>query len=283
MKTRSAQQSAHCVLFVGLVGYPPMTQSYTRILLVAGLAFAATQVLAQAPPPVTPMTPDVIEKYEQTLPAAEFIRRDAMVPMRDGTKLFTVVVMKKGTSNAPILLSRTPYNASKSTHRVASQRIVDILEIMDAEFVEDGYIRVYQDIRGLHKSEGAWILNRPLAGPLNDTGIDESTDAWDTIDWLVKNTPESNGNVGVIGSSYLGFTTLMAQINPHPALKATVPQSPMVDGWMGDDWFHNGAFRVSSIDFVVGQGTDKARGGGEFALGAGDFYTRYLEAGSIAR
>ena len=123
---------------------------------------------------------------------------------------------------------------------------------MDAEFVEDGYIRVYQDIRGLHRSEGAWVLNRPLAGPVNDTGIDESTDAYDTIDWLVKNTPESNGKVGVIGSSYLGFTTLMAEINPHPALKATVPQSPMVDGWMGDDWFHNGAFRVSSLDYIVG-------------------------------
>ena len=153
---------------------------------------------------------------------------------------------------------------------------------MDAEFVEDGYIRVYQDIRGLHRSEGAWVLNRPLAGPVNDTGIDESTDAYDTIDWLVKNTPESNGKVGVIGSSYLGFTTLMAEINPHPALKAAVPQSPMVDGWMGDDWFHNGAFRVSSFDYIVGLSTKKGDGDGDFALGGGDHYTRYLEAGSVA-
>ena len=127
------------------------------------------------------MTPDVIDKYEQRLPSADFVRREAMVPMRDGTKLFTVVVMKKGTANAPILLSRSPYDAHKSTHRVSSQRIVDILEVMDAEFVEDGYIRVYQDIRGLHRSEGQWVLNRPLAGPVNDTGIDESTDAYDTI------------------------------------------------------------------------------------------------------
>jgi uncharacterized protein len=238
--------------------------------------------LAQDPPRVTPMTPDVVEKYESTLPTAEFIRREAMVPMRDGTKLYTTVVMKKGANNAPILLSRTPYDAHKSVHRVASQRLVDIVEVMDAEFVEDGYIRVYQDIRGLHRSEGAFVLNRPLSGPLNDTGIDESTDAYDTIEWLVKNTPESNGNVGIIGSSYLGFTTLMAQINPHPALKAAVPQSPMVDGWMGDDWFHNGAFRVSSLDFAVSQGTNKAQGGGDFALGAGDDYTRYLEAGSMA-
>ncbi len=259
-----------------------MTHVLPRALsfLAAGLLAAAA--IAQDPPRVTPMTPDVVASYEQTLPSADFIRREAMVPMRDGTKLYTVVVMKKGTANAPILLSRTPYDAYEETHRVASQRIVDILELMDSDFVEDGYIRVYQDIRGLHRSEGAYVMNRPLAGPLNDTGIDESTDAYDTIDWLVKTVPESNGKVGIIGSSYLGFTTLMAEINPHPALKAAVPESPMVDGWMGDDWFHNGAFRVSSLDYAVGQATDKARGGGEFALGAGDDYTRYLEAGSVA-
>ena len=251
-------------------------------LILAGVAtVAVVQALAQDPARVTPMTPDVIDKYEQTLPSADFIRREAMVPMRDGVKLYTVVVMKKGTADAPILLSRTPYDAHGSTHRVASQRAVDILEIMDAEFVEDGYIRVYQDIRGLHRSEGQWVLNRPLAGPVNDTKIDESTDAYDTIDWLVKNMPESNGKVGVIGSSYLGFTTLMAQINPHPALKATVPQSPMVDGWMGDDWFHNGAFRVSALDYVVGLSLAKGTGKGDFALGGGDHYTRYLEAGSM--
>jgi uncharacterized protein len=260
--------------------------TFTRLLpLAAALLIPAAASHSQNAPPaaaVTPMTPDVVAgDYEQVLPSADFIRRDAMVPMRDGVKLYTVVVMRKGVTNAPILLSRTPYDAHSSTHRVASQRAVDILEVMDAEFVEDGYIRVYQDVRGLHRSEGEWVLNRPLVGPLNNTGIDESTDAYDTIDWLVKNTPESNGKVGVIGSSYLGFTTLMAEINPHPALKAAVPQSPMVDGWMGDDWFHNGAFRVSSIDYVVGLSTKKGDGNGEIALGGGDHYTRYLEAGSI--
>src|SRR5262245_44425207 len=272
-----------CTLIGWHVGFPAMKTPFTRFVsfVAPGLLFADI-AMADVSPRVTPMTPDVIEKYEQTLPSADFIRREAMVPMRDGTKLYTVVVMKKGTSNGPILLSRSPYDAHHSTHRVHSQRIVDILEVMDAEFVEDGYIRVYQDIRGLHRSEGAYIMNRPLAGPLNDTGIDESTDAYDTIDWLVKNVPESNGKVGIIGSSYLGFTTLMAEINPHPALKAAVPQSPMVDGWMGDDWFHNGAFRVSSLDYAVGQATNKAEGGGEFALGEGDQYTRYLEAGSVA-
>ena len=250
-------------------------------------AFAAVltfafNTIAQTPDRVTPMTPDVVKEYEQTLPSADFVRREAMVPMRDGVKLFTVVMMKKGVKNAPILLSRTPYNASGSASRNSSQRLVDILEVMDTEFVDDGYIRVYQDIRGLYRSEGEWVLNRPIAGPLNKTGIDEATDAYDTIDWLVKNTPESNGNVGVIGSSYLGFTALMSLIDPHPALKAVIAQSPMVDGWMGDDWFHNGAFRVSSLAYTLGLGFNKGKGGGEFALGAGDEYTRFLEAGSVA-
>lgn len=252
--------------------------------LIALLATTAAPAQQPAPPSakVTPMTPDVVASYDPVLPSADFIRREAMVPMRDGTKLYTVIVMKKGTKGGPILLSRTPYNAHGAVRRVASQRIVDILPVMDTEFAEDGYIRVYQDIRGLYRSEGEFVLNRPIVGPLNDTGIDESTDAYDAIDWLVKNVPESNGRVGVIGSSYLGFTTLAAEINPHPALKAAVPQSPMVDGWMGDDWFHNGAFRVSSLDFAVSQSTDKARAGAGFALGEGDHYTRYLEAGSMA-
>jgi putative CocE/NonD family hydrolase len=259
-----------------------MTQPLSRLAPLLAALLLSTATTAQTPARVTPMTPDVVASYEQVLPSADFIRREAMVPMRDGTKLYTVIVMKKGTRNGPILLSRTPYDAHGETHRVASQRINDILEVMDSEFVQDGYIRVYQDIRGLHRSEGEYVMNRPLAGPLNATGIDESTDAYDTIDWLVKNVPESNGKVGVVGSSYLGFTTLMAEINPHPALKAAVPESPMVDGWMGDDWFHNGAFRISSLDYAVGQATNKGEGGGEFALGGGDDYTRYLEAGSVA-
>jgi uncharacterized protein len=255
-----------------------MIQKLSRTALLAS-AMIAAPLLAQDR--VTPMTPDVMDKYEQVLPSADFVRREAMVPMRDGTKLYTTWVMKKGATGAPILLSRSPYDAHGSTHRVASQRGVDILEAMDKEFFEDGYIRVYQDIRGLHRSEGQYIMNRPVAGVQNDTGIDESTDAYDTIDWLVKNLPESNGKVGIIGSSYLGFTTLAAEINPHPALKAAVPESPMVDGWMGDDWFHNGAFRISSLDYAVGQATNKAEGGGEFALGQGDDYNKYLSAGSV--
>jgi putative CocE/NonD family hydrolase len=253
-----------------------MTNIRTPIAFALLLTSAAA---IAAPPAVTPMTPDTVPSLEPVRADADFVRRVAMVPMRDGVKLYTVIVMKKGTKGAPILMTRTPYDAKGSTSRLASQRIVDILPAMDTDFVEDGYIRVYQDIRGLHHSEGAYVTNRPLAGPLNPTGIDESTDAYDTIDWLVKNVPESNGRVGAIGSSYPGFTTLMAEINPHPALKAAAPESPMVDGWRGDDWFHNGAFRNPNLDYTVGQSTDKADGT-EVAVGVGDDYERYLAAGS---
>jgi putative CocE/NonD family hydrolase len=253
----------------------------TKLALRLTASLLPLLALAAAPAPVTPMTPDVVAKYNPVLPEADYIKRVAMVPMRDGTKLYTVIVMRKGTTGGPILLSRTPYDAKSSMARTPSQSVVDILPIMYKEFVNDGYIIVQQDIRGLHNSEGEFVMNRPIVGPLNHTDIDESTDAYDAIDWLVKNVPESNGKVGTIGSSYLGFLTLASEINPHPALKAAVPQSPMVDGWMGDDWFHNGAFRTGSLDFAVSQSTAKADGDG-LALGTGDDYTRYLEAGSMA-
>jgi hypothetical protein len=225
-----------------------------------------------------PMTPDGIASYNFVQAQADYIRREAMIPMRDGVKLYTVIVMRKGTKNGPILLTRTPYNADGATSRNRSQKIEEILPVMDAEFVNDGYIRVYQDVRGLYRSEGDYVMNRPLRGPLNTTNVDHATDAYDTIDWLVKNVPESNGKVGITGSSYPGFTSLMALIDPHPALKAAVPQSPMVDGWMGDDWFHNGAFRQPSFDYALQQTAKK--GGGNVPYGTGDDYTVYLETGS---
>ncbi|MFT3724097.1 MAG: CocE/NonD family hydrolase [Hyphomonadaceae bacterium] len=253
-----------------------------KISLSAGIAVAlgvSAAALAQQPPAVTPMTPEMNPAYNATRPESDFIRKEVMIPMRDGAKLFTVIAMKKGTSNAPILLTRTVYNAGRATSRTPSQRLVDILPVMDAEFVNDGYIRVYQDARGRNKSEGEFVMNRPIIGPLNKTKVDESTDAWDTIDWLVKNVPESNGKVGITGSSYLGFTSVVATINPHPALKAAVPQSPMIDGWMGDDWFHNGAFRQTNFDYVT-QMTTNAGDNNPVASGTGDDYLTFLQAGS---
>jgi putative CocE/NonD family hydrolase len=149
----------------------------------------------------------------------------------------------------------------------------------DDVLVPPGFIRVYQDVRGKYGSEGDYVMTRPLRGPLNDTPVDHSTDAYDTIDWLVKNVPESNRRVAMIGSSYEGFTVLMALVNPHPALKAAVPINPMVDGWKGDDWFHNGAFRQTNFDYLYSQTT--ARGEGkQIARGAYDDFELFLRTGS---
>ncbi|HEY0313362.1 MAG TPA: CocE/NonD family hydrolase [Allosphingosinicella sp.] len=246
------------------------------------LGYAALALLTAAPAGLLaqtdPMTPDMVARYERVRPNADYVRREVMIPMRDGKRLYTVIVMRKGTRAGPILLTRTPYDAAKTTWRNPSQKIEEILPVMDAEFVNDGYIRVYQDVRGEHRSEGEYVMTRPLRGPLNPTAVDHSTDAYDTIDWLVKNVAETNGRVAITGSSYPGFTSLMALIDPHPALKAAVPQSPMVDGWMGDDWFHNGAFRQTNYDYLSGQ--TAREGGGPVPYGAGDDYSLFLDAGS---
>ena len=202
-----------------------------------------------------------------------------MIPMRDGVKLYTVIVVPKGAKGAPILLTRTPYNAAGRTERAESPRMLATLPQGDEVFVTDGYIRVFQDVRGKYGSEGDYVMTRPLQGPLNSSNVDHSTDAYDTIDWLVKNVPESNGKVGMLGSSYEGFTVVMALVNPHPALKVAAPMSPMVDGWMGDDWFHYGAFRQTNFDYYAGQ--TAARGaGGDIARAGYDDYDNFRRAGS---
>ncbi len=190
----------------------------------------------------------------------DYDRREVMIPMRDGVKLHTVIlvpkVAPKGAKNLPILLTRTPYNANALTTNMQSSHLGSSLYGYDNAtdvIVDGGYIRVIQDVRGKYGSEGDYVMNRPLRGPLNPTKVDHATDTYDTIDWLVKNTPESNGKVGIIGISYDGFTTLMGLFHPHPALKVAVPMNPMVDGWKGDDWFHNGAFREQNMSYIYEQ------------------------------
>ena len=216
-----------------------------------------------------------------TVPTAnqDYVKREAMIPMRDGVKLYTVIVVPKGARNAPILLTRTPYNASKRTSRNVSTHMNAVLPQGDEVFVEHGYIRVFQDVRGKYKSEGDYVMTRPVRGPLNRTSTDHVTDAYDTIDWLVKNTPESNGRVGMIGSSYEGFTVVTALLDPHPALKVAAPESPMVDGWMGDDWFHYGAFRQTNFDYTSSQTTKKDEGD-DVIRSAFDDYEGFRRAGS---
>jgi putative CocE/NonD family hydrolase len=224
--------------------------------LIAALAYAA--VATDTDQPAGTAAPgDIPDKFEAPKSLYDFDKREVMIPMRDGIKLFTIIVIPKGTTRAPIILDRTPYSAAKFVTRAPSPHAALALPNAYGELAEAGYIIVVQDVRGKFKSEGSYIMNRPLSGPLNDSGVDHSTDAYDTIDWLVKNVPESNGKVGTMGTSYDGFTVLMSLVNPHPALKAAVPFNPMVDPWMGDDWFHNGAFRQTYADYIYVQTTAK--------------------------
>jgi uncharacterized protein len=186
----------------------------------------------------------------------DYTRREVMIPMRDGIKLHTVILVPTSAKRAGILLTRTPYSATTLTTNSQSTHLGPTLWGYDnatETIVNGGYIRVVQDIRGKYGSEGDYIMNRPIHGPLNPTPVDESTDTYDTIDWLLKNTPESNGKVGILGISYDGFLSLMPLIHPHPALKCVVPMNPMVDGWRGDDWFHNGAFRQQNLPYIYEQ------------------------------
>jgi putative CocE/NonD family hydrolase len=228
---------------------------------------------------------DIPKSFAVPNTSYEYAKREAMIPMRDGVKLYTVMVIPNGARNAPMILTRTPYNASKRLARNDSPHLLSVLPLSDEVFGADGYIRVFQDVRGKYKSEGEYVMTRPVRGPLNPTATDHVTDAYDTIDWLVKNTPESNGRVGMIGSSYEGFTVVMALLNPHPALKVAVPESPMVDGWMGDDWFHYGAFRQPNFDYTFGQTAQQGAGDSiqRDAYDDYDAFRRAVSAGNYAR
>ena len=221
-------------------------------------------------------------QFKPTYEGFNYVRRTADIPMRDGVKLHTVILVPKGARNAPILLTRTPYNAEALTGHANSSDLASILTGYDNAtdvIVEGGYIRVVQDIRGKYGSEGEYVMNRPLQGPLNATKVDHATDTYDTIDWLVKNIPETNGRVGILGISYDGFLPLMALINPHPALKVSVPMNPMVDGWMGDDWFHNGAFRQQGMSYIYDQQATR-RNEELWWTSHFDDYDMFMEAGS---
>ena len=212
----------------------------------------------------------------------DYDKRDVMIAMRDGVKLHTVVIVPKGAKRAPILLTRTPYSAKELTSHAESSHLGPMLQGYDNAvdvIVEGGYIRAVQDVRGKYGSEGDYVMNRPLHGPRNRTPVDHATDTYDTIDWLVKNIPETNGNVGILGISYNGFLPLMALFNPHPALKVSVPMNPMVDGWRGDDWFHNGAFRQQGMPYIYDQQATRANDI-KWWTSHFDDYDMFMQAGS---
>jgi uncharacterized protein len=251
-------------------GWPALSALFVAVLSSSAIAGTPAGTL----PSETP------ESFNARTESFDYVKREEMIPMHDGVKLKTFILIPKGASKAPILMTRTPYNASERVLRFNSSHLASVVPQMDDTAVAAGYIIVYQDVRGKYGSEGDYVMTRPLKGPLNPTDNDHATDTYDTIDWLIKNVPESNGRVGTIGGSYEGYTTVMSTVRAHPALKVAVPFAPMIDGWMGDDWFHNGAFRQDSgLQYVYDQEATR-KNDITWWSGTRDTYEMFLRAGS---
>ncbi len=260
-----------------------MQTVFSRRLFSLTLVICAIAAPGHASAQVTTLPSEMPAKLTPTNEGFDHDRRDVMIPMRDGVKLHTVILVPKGSRRAPILLTRTPYNATELTsYGGTSSHLGSNLNGYDNALdviIGGGYIRVVQDVRGKYGSEGDYVMNRPLHGPQNPTSVDHATDTYDTVDWLVKNIPESNGKVGILGISYDGFLPLMALVNPHPALKVSVPMNPMVDGWMGDDWFHNGAFRQQNMSYIYEQDGTRDNSA-KWWTSSYDDYDMFMQAGS---
>src|SRR6201985_2948792 len=196
------------------------------------------------------------QETPQSAASKEYIRTDAMVPMRDGVNLHVAILRPVGGESGgeplPFLMERTPYGVDHNSSRSVN--------ISKPELAASGYIFVFCDIRGRYQSEGQFVMNRPIVAHTTKNDVDETTDTRDTICWLLKNFPNNSGKVGVLGVSYPGFLAMSAGIDAHAAVKAISPQAPMTDIWLGDDFFHNGAFRETyGFDYVQqleGQKTD---------------------------
>lgn len=241
----------------------------TRWIAVLSLLFASV-IAAQS---------EIPAKFSPVTEAFDHERREVMIPMRDGVKLHTVIVIPKGSAPAPIILTRTPYGSDKPTYQASSPSVAMTMPVADEPLLRAGYIRVYQDVRGRYGSEGDYVMTLPVRGPLNRWKVDHTTDTWDTIEWLVKNVERNNGRVGITGVSYPGWLTLMGIVDPHPALKAAVPMYPMVDGWIGDDFYHNGALRQTMLEWIYNMAANKKS---DYAppFGYRDMYEAFLSAGS---
>ena len=202
-----------------------------------------------------------------------------MIPMRDGIKLFTVVLTPVNFNHAvPILIERTPYGADIGPD---SLYVVNQLPMYYRNMLREGYILVFQDIRGKFKSEGHFEMNRPLYHLTDATKTDESTDAYDAVEWLVKNVPGNNGKAGIFGISYPGYLALDASVDPPPALKASSPQATPIDMFLGDDFHHNGAFRLS-YGFEYSYMVENAKeANSSFPFPQYDLFDWYLQLGSL--
>jgi hypothetical protein len=225
----------------------------------------------------TPDSPDRILTRISSTPVPNhfrpYSREEVMIPMRDGIKLHAIILRPTDTKERlPFLMQRTPYGVDGYDSGSINSRYT--------ELAEDGYIFVMEDIRGRYKSEGHFVMMRPLADHNDPKAIDESTDSNDTVAWLLQHVPHNNGRVGVMGISYPGFLAAEAGIAPNPAVRAISPQAPMTDVWLGDDFFHNGAFRQTyGYDYVIGMESGKENA---FNKLDEDAYTFFLKAGSFA-
>jgi len=201
-----------------------------------------------------------------------YTREDVMIPVRDGIKLHAVILRPKDyAAPVPFLMERTPYGVDGNTPESINSDV--------PELASSRYIFVFEDIRGRYKSEGTFVMSRPIADHGDSKLVDESTDTYDTVSWLLKNIPNNNGRVGVHGISYPGFLAMAAGIDPHPAVKAISPQAPMIDVWMGDDFFHNGAFRETyGYDYALGMESSKENA---FSKLDEDAYDFFLHSGSF--
>ena len=193
--------------------------------------------------------------------------------MRDSVRLHTLVfVPRHASGDLPIILTRTPYGIAASARA---------FKVAYKELVNNGYIFVFQDIRGRFGSEGQFVMLRPIRDRRDPHAIDESTDTYDTIDWLLKHVSHNNGKVGMLGVSYPGWLTVMAMLDPHPALKAVSPQASPADMFLGDDFHHNGAFRLSyGFEYVAMM--ERSKEFSPFAFSDSDTYDWYLKLGSLA-
>ena len=233
-----------------------------RHLLAALLALASPIALgAQTPPP------------DATV-ASPFTYREMMIPMRDGARMQTAIMRPKDKAGPlPILLQRTPYG-------IPTEALPPAFAARYASLVRDGYILVFQSMRGRFKSDGVFTLSTAVH-PGQPRVTDESTDAYDTIDWLVKNVKPNNGRVGMWGVSYPGFAAAVALVHPHPSLKAVSPQAAWIDYWQSDDLHRNGALRLSyATDWVssLQLGKDNV----DFHYPGVDTYDFFLHEGTAA-
>ena len=228
------------------------------LLLLSGL------LLASATPARVQQAPNPADRFEVS---------DVMIPARDGVRLHARIFTPRNQAGPlPIILSRTPYGIEGSAG--------DFNAYLKA-LADEGYIFVFQDIRGKFGSEGTFIMQRPARAPGDTTSLDEGTDTYDSIDWLLKNVRNNNGRVGMLGVSYSGWTTIMATLEPHPALKAVSPQASPADMWLGDDFHHNGAFRLS-YGFEYAAMMESGKDVRQFTFDRYDTFDWYLDLGSLA-